>query len=702
MIQREFPAMGGYKERPYPNYGYVGTIARINLSEKSVSMVPTSNYAPKFLGGRAICNKIFWDEVGPGVKAFDPENKCIMMTGPGGGTGIPTGGRTNMCSIAPNNYPEQYCWGNIGGSVGPFLKFAGFDGIILEGKAETHTCLLIDNGEISFHEAGPLWGTLTHEAQDKLEERFGKDIVSLVIGPAGENLVRNASITTSNDNVYAKAGFGAVWGSKNLKSISIRGSGIVRPYDVEKVLELRKKMGNPQRQLNPIRYWDKVTFRPHINYEWEKGVKESRVACSYGCNQRCCAFTMDGKSAFPHKRKTANQVVKCVGIYAYNMTDDSGQGIGACFHTEKNMTPACLWMAQTAPPTDTTDDPEALKIMGEYRKGNKLDLWGPDYDRGNVINDLCTQYGIDKWDVMIWYMTWLAMGKKTGALDDIDLGMEIDPGSEEFMTYFLDMITYRKGYWGNLFAEGMYRALRALGDEKYTKTLYHPVVQAETSPIKGQEIDIPIDWGSAWGHCYHWLGRGFQGIGKPQAYLQAILTLMTNTRDSQTNNHVHSTVEMFKRCAEDPCHCPEIAAWAIHGENHSELKESLPCCDWQAPNVNWEDMECEMLYAATGMDMDIGELMNFTERSKNLFRAILMRNHGRCRQMEVDEVYPILTYPDSDGRTFTREEFDALVDSYYELRGWDKETGWPTRDTWEGCGLGDVADEMEKLGMLPG
>ena len=65
---------------------------------------------------------------------------------------------------------------------------------------------------------------------------------------------------------------------------------------MEKVLELRKKMGNPQRKLNPIRYWDKVTYRPHISYDWEKGVKETRVACSYGCNQRCCTFAMDGKS----------------------------------------------------------------------------------------------------------------------------------------------------------------------------------------------------------------------------------------------------------------------------------------------------------------------------------------------------------------------------------------------------------------------
>ncbi|MCL1828387.1 MAG: aldehyde ferredoxin oxidoreductase [Oscillospiraceae bacterium] len=694
---REFPAYGEYRERGYPSFGYIGTIARINLTEKKVTPVKTSDYAPKFIGGRGICNKIFWDEVGPGVKAFDPENKCIMMTGPGCGTGVPTGGRTNMCAIAPNNYPEQYCWGNIGGWVGPYLKFAGFDGVILEGRADTPTCLLIEDGEISFHEAGPLWGTLTHECQEKLEKKFGKGVASLVIGPAGENLVRNASITTCNDNVYAKAGFGAVWGSKNLKSVSIRGSGTVKPFSVEKVLELRKKMGYPQRRLNPVQYKNQCTFRPHITFDVPQGVKEARVACSFGCNQRCNIFVLDTKSAFPRKRKRTNQVHKCVGIYAFKMMNDSGQGTGACFHTKLNYNPACLWMAATPKPQDPTDAPEDLEIMNNYRTGNKLDFWDGDYDRGNVISDLCTQYGVDKWDLMIWYMTWFAMGKKTGLLDDIDLGMEIDPSSEEFMAYFLDMVTYRKGYWGNLFAEGMYRALKTLGEEKYADAVFHPI----SNTVPGLELDIPVSWHSAWGHCFHWQGRGFQGIGYPQAYLQATLMLMTNTRDAQTNTHVHSTVDMFKRCADDPCHSPEIAAWAIHGENHAELKESLPCCDWQGPDVNWEEMECEMLYAATGMDFDSGEIMNYCERSKNLFRAVLMRNHGRCREQEVDMTYPPLQFPDADGRTFTKDEFNDLVDMYYDLRGWDKKTGWPTRETWERCGLPEVADELEALGKLP-
>ena len=116
---------------------------------------------------------------------------------------------------------------------------------------------------------------------------LGKDVNSIVIGPAGENLVRNASITTSNDSVAAKAGFGAVFGSKNLKAISVRGTGKVQAGNVEKILKLHKTMGKPIGKTNPIQYKDSFAPRPHINFPVPGGVKEGRVACSYGCNQHC-------------------------------------------------------------------------------------------------------------------------------------------------------------------------------------------------------------------------------------------------------------------------------------------------------------------------------------------------------------------------------------------------------------------------------
>ena len=680
-------------------YGYAGKIARINLTDRTVAYIPTSDYVPKYIGGRGVCNKIFWDEVGPGVGAFDPENKLIFMTGPTTSTGIPTGGRGTMCGISPNNLPEQYCWSGIGGWFGTMLKFAGYDGFILEGKASTPSYIFINDGEITFNAADELWGMLVHQSQKKLEDILGADVNSIVIGPAGENLVRNSSITTANDSVAAKAGFGAVFGSKNLKAISVRGTGKVIPANVEKVLKLQKTMGKPLYKPSPIKYKDKFAPRPHIDFPVPGGVKEGHVACSYGCNQHCNLILLDVKAGIGgNENGRTNVVNKCVGIYAYQMMEDSGWTPQMSFNTPENDYAGCRFISGDGFTPDMSD-PAIEQGFLTRRYGDILNYWDGDYDRGNVVNDLCTQYGIDRWDVVIWYMSWLAMGKAEGALDDIDfgLGMEIDPGNEEFMRRFLDMIVYRKGKYGEIFAEGMARAIRTLGMEKYGNTIY----SGRTSVRTGEKNMIPISLESAWGHCCHWAGRGFQGSNDIACWLPIAIELMTATRDAQTNSHIHDSWEYYLEVKDDPCHNPRAASSTINNEHCTELKESLMGCEFQLPSVFEPDIEADMFEAATGIKMTREEIYLAAERLKNLFRAILIRNHGRTRDMEVKEVHRILLYPDSDGKTVSWEDFNSLVDMYYEQRGWDNKTGWPTRETYERLDLADVADELENIGKLP-
>jgi aldehyde:ferredoxin oxidoreductase len=143
--------------------------------------------------------------------------------------------------------------------------------------------------------------------------------------------------------------------------------------------------------------------------------------------------------------------------------------------------------------------------------------------------------------------------------------------------------------------------------------------------------------------------------------------LMSNTRDAQTNSHIHDTLDYMKETmnAHEACHNPKVARNAYMGEIKAELKESVMCCDLQSPQIFWGDMECQMLEAATGIKMTEAELYETAERSKNLFRAILIRNHGRTREMEVKEAYKPLQYPDCEGQTVTYQEYSDLVDLYY-------------------------------------
>lgn len=674
------------------SFGYAGKIARINLTNSTVELIPTSNYVPKYIGGRSVCNKIFWDEVPPGVKAFDPENKLIFMTGPTTATGIPTGGRSVFTGISPNSLPEQYAWSGIGGWFGAELKFAGYDGFILEGKAPEHTYLLIEDDNILFLSAEPLWGLLVHQTQEKLENLHGKNVKSIVIGPAGENLLRNASITTSSDNVAAKSGFGAVFGAKNLKAITVRGTGAVIPADIDKLFELRLKMGAPGMRPNPL-VFEATHGMDGNEIPVEGGWIRGQVACSHGCNQHCNRLMLNMKSAFSDER--INQIEKCVSIFAYGFKEDCGWSPIQNFETERNHFLACKMLSreEIAPdPSDPHFDELFKKIPGDI-----VNYWEPNFDKGSVMSNLCNEYGLDKWDVIVWYFTWLSMAKKEGLLDDLDLGMEIDVESEAFVRYFLDMITYRKGKYGDIFAEGMARAIRTLGKDKFGDTIY----RGRYSQITGQRLDIPVSLETAWGHSYHWQGRGFEGAIYKPGWLATSLALMTVTRDVQTVAHHHDTFQNYLEYKEDPCHSPLLVKGVILDENKAEIKDSVTCCDWQSPDLFWSDMEAQMFYAATGTKITEEELNDAAERSKLLFRAILIRNFNRDRDMEVNAIFPTMQYPDPWGETVSWEDWNDLVDLYYDERGWDLKTGWPLRETFEKYGLKEIADELEMLGKLP-
>ena len=129
-------------------YGYCGKIARINLTTREVSTLSTYQYVPKYVGGRMLIHRIFWDEVAPGTGAFDEGNKFIYMNGPTTGTGIPAGGRSAACAIGPSVLPEQFTFGNIGGWFATELKYAGYDGFIIEGKSEEHVYIKIEDDKI--------------------------------------------------------------------------------------------------------------------------------------------------------------------------------------------------------------------------------------------------------------------------------------------------------------------------------------------------------------------------------------------------------------------------------------------------------------------------------------------------------------------------------------------------------------------------
>ena len=171
-----------------------GTVLRVDLSSRKVSVEPTPD-PTKWLGPRGWNMLIGWNEVKPGVGPFDPENRLVFSVGALVGTGAPTAGRMTVSSLQPRGYPEpMWASASMGGYLGAELKYAGYDGLIVQGCADAPCYLLIEDDRVSIEDASDLWGQGTFPTQKILKERHSSDHQIATIGPAGENRVRFASI----------------------------------------------------------------------------------------------------------------------------------------------------------------------------------------------------------------------------------------------------------------------------------------------------------------------------------------------------------------------------------------------------------------------------------------------------------------------------------------------------------------------------
>lgn len=218
-------------------FGYAGKILRVDLTSGTYKVEDLNlDLAKKYIGGRGLGSKIFFDEVDPNVEPFSPENKLIVATGPLSGTPVPTGGRYMVITKSP--LTGAIACSNSGGYFGAELKAAGYDMIILEGKAEKPVYIAIEDDKIEIKEAGHLWGKLVSETTDELKKEHGEKVRVLCIGPAGEKLSRIAAVINDYDRAAGRSGVGAVMGSKNLKAIVVRGTKAVKLYDEEKVKDV--------------------------------------------------------------------------------------------------------------------------------------------------------------------------------------------------------------------------------------------------------------------------------------------------------------------------------------------------------------------------------------------------------------------------------------------------------------------------------
>lgn len=260
--------------------GYAGKVLRIDLSSGKVYKTPTMEYADLFIGGRGVGCRIYWEEVPPAVDAFDPENRLIFMTGPLCGITGFAGARWQVCAKSPLHNRFSYC--NLGGSWGVYLKFAGYDTLVVHGKAEKPVYIFIDDDVVEIRDAGHLKGKGAIDTREALKVELGESFRIVTVGPAGENRVAFAILLADND-ATGGSGMGAVMGSKNLKAIAVHGNGRVDVASLERVKELKKTVTGLTKGMSLL---------------VPTGVPSDKVKKDfcYGCVHECIRTSFQGKS----------------------------------------------------------------------------------------------------------------------------------------------------------------------------------------------------------------------------------------------------------------------------------------------------------------------------------------------------------------------------------------------------------------------
>jgi len=416
-------------------YGWTGRILRVNLSNGTIRKEALkTDDMHNFIGARGLGTKIFYDEVDPQVDPLSPENKIIFMTGPLTGTLATSGGRYNVVTKGVLN--GTIAASNSGGTFGPELKYAGYDGIIFEGKADKPVYLWINNSTVELRSAEDLWGKTVPETTDMIKETTGDETKVACIGPAGENLVKFAGIINEYARAAGRSGVGAVMGSKNLKAVAVRGTKGIKVADVpgftNAINDARGKL-----KAHPVTGAGLAAFGTNVlvNILNEHGglpVKNFSEA-----------------AVFPNAEKISGEyqaehnLVRNKGCF--------GCSIG-CGRVTKNK----------GKYKGTGEGPEY-----EATWGYGSDLGVDDFEAISKANFLCNELGMDPITLS---------GTIACATEMLDKGYiprdksEMTWGDADTMVELTRMTAYREGF-GNELAEGSYRLAESYGHPEFSMTV---------------------------------------------------------------------------------------------------------------------------------------------------------------------------------------------------------------------------------------
>ncbi len=616
--------------------GYAGKILRVDMTQEKIWDEPIEEATAKaYLGGAGLGARILYDEVPPGIEWSDPENRLILASGPLGGTPIGGSGSFSVTTKGPLTNGATTTQAN--GFWGAFIKFCGYDAVVVQGAASRWLYLHISDDGAELHDASNLLGQDTWEMDDAIKaelKRSEKGMSVVGIGPAGENLVKLAAIAGDKGHVAGHNGVGAVMGSKKLKAIAVdRG---------KKRLSLHNR-----KQLLELSHWfldeNKKKSMPSDTYNW--GTLQGLTNQEKG-------------GTLPIK----NYMTNIWDISPEDLEGFSAEYIRGVFDPDPNPCWAC--QMHHCHMMKITEGPYEGEVV-EEPEYEGFAAWGPVTGQTDVASTMMVSNEVDKLGLETNECGWL-MGlvmecyeKGMINIEDTDM-LEMTWGNAETTRAMLRKIANRDGF-GDLLAEGTMRAAKAIGGEAPSLAIH---------TMKGN---------SPRGHDHRSLWQ------------EMFDTCVSNTGTIESQRAINRTQFGLSERGE-PFDPKDIVNLTTATKGAMQFEDSLGVCRF---NTRTEiDHLCQAVNAATGWDFTFDDAMKVGRRTVNLLKAFNLQ-HGIGP--ELDKPSPRYGSTPVDGKVEgvgITEHWDQMVSEYYEGMGWDRKTSKPLPETLKALGLEPVVDDL--------
>jgi len=582
---------------------------------------------------------LLYNHLSPGIDPLSPDN--VLLIGAGLLTGIPALG-SGRCDIAAKS-PITGAIGdsNIGGFFAPEMRMAGFDHLVIKGKAEKPVYLWIHNEEIEILDASHLWGKDTFETQALIRSDHGdEEIKSLVIGNAGENLVRFANVRTGMKNAAGRTGMGCVMGSKNLKAVAARGTMDIKFTHPEQLLDYCKEMID---MVMKNRY--------------------SRAASKWGT--LVIYSTTNTTGLIRTRNFQLNQLEQGWGIEPEEM-DKYTIGMSGCFGCPVSCRHRYTLKEGVFAPF-FAEGPEytSLGAFGTMVDCRKMETV-------LVANHLVNKYGLDTLEtggLIAWAMELYEKGIIT---EKITNGLKLEWGDEDVLFELIRQITYREGF-GNILADGFKIAIEKIGPESN----YYAIQVKDMSNLHSDERPTPslaLGIATSTRGADHLRGRpAIDLYGLPEDFLEEIYgaPMSSDYRSYEGKSRMVWWQELLYAVTDSLGTCKfQTVFLAVH-----------------APK--WDEFS-KLIYLVSGIQYTTSQLMEIGERIYTIERMFNNREGFSRKDDALPERYfkeatPI-GLPRVRDRKINKEKFEKMLDEYYTLHGWD-DNGVPTIETTQKLGI---------------